>query len=465
VKRIRRQFKQLAWLAGRGLKNWATAPPDETADRANLLRIQIIGLIGLLDCVAEATFSYFLHDGALVWLWSIAFFCLVGFIVLARAASAGRTSRTVVRLLPTIYISFLLVTSETAGYFIALTHRLPYGYAMLILALSAIFMVTPARFAAIAGVTFVIYVVQISFTPHAPLELIVIAFNTGLAAFGAVVIRTFLYHLRQRERRQLSIIAEQNAALQRANSILAAHNDELNELMAVAAHDLRSPLFGLRNLLDLALSRETASSELYRSVLGEGSRSITIMLALVGRLLKAHEVENPAQIIVQSEDLRHAVVAAARDNAVIAQSARIPIETRLPSDPVWALMEQDAVAQVLGNLLSNAVRFSPAGAVIVVECGYEGNHAVISVSDSGAGVPPDEQQDIFGKFRRGSSEPLRGGRGSGLGLYISSKLTTAMGGELRYKARANDGSVFSMALVAASLSLRDEQDASGEILA
>lgn len=444
-----RQTQRARAALSLGPDSFATAPADDTARHLNPGRIELTGYIGLVDALVELAFALVRPSVALIILWTLALIGLTCFIALARALRGGKVPATIEPHLTSAYLLFLLLMSATVGYFVALGGRLPAGYAMLVLALSAIFMVPPRRFTAIAGLTFAFYLALLLATDHGVFERIVVGFNTGLGVFGAVVIRIVLYRLRQRELEQQRIIAEQNEALLRANAVLATHNSELNELMAVAAHDLRSPLFGLRNLLDLARARESAPPEFYRGVLDEGSRSIVTMLALVGRLLKAHEVESLTRIAVRLDDLRSAVVAAAHRNAVAARSAQIVIEPQLPAHPVWAFLDEETVAQILDNLLSNAIRFSPADSVIVVACRAEDDHAVISVMDAGAGVPVDEQRFLFGKFRRGSNEPQRGGRGSGLGLYISSKLAAAMGGELRHEPRPGGGTIFSMKLVSA----------------
>jgi signal transduction histidine kinase len=104
--------------------------------------------------------------------------------------------------------------------------------------------------------------------------------------------------------------------------------------------------------------------------------------------------------------------------------------------------------QVLVNLLDNAVKYSPDGGTINVVARPARGNVVIEVSDPGLGVPVEERERIFEKFFRIDPEMHRGVGGSGLGLYISRELVERMGGRLRVRARAGQGSTFAIELPA-----------------
>src|SRR5439155_2894765 len=102
--------------------------------------------------------------------------------------------------------------------------------------------------------------------------------------------------------------------------------------------------------------------------------------------------------------------------------------------------------QVLGNLISNAVKHSPPRAPIRVEVGIEGETCVVSVSDQGEGIPAAEQERIFDRFYRVDDGPTRTTGGVGLGLYITKQLVESMSGRLWVSSRAGEGSIFSFSL-------------------
>jgi signal transduction histidine kinase len=106
--------------------------------------------------------------------------------------------------------------------------------------------------------------------------------------------------------------------------------------------------------------------------------------------------------------------------------------------------------RVLDNLVSNAVKFSPAGGEVVISLAIEEQQAVLRVSDEGIGVPPDEVDKVFGRFERGSNAVHRGIVGTGIGLAYVREVVTAHGGAVQVDSRQDVGSVFTIRLPLAS---------------
>ncbi|MFZ5706179.1 MAG: sensor histidine kinase [Pseudomonadota bacterium] len=120
---------------------------------------------------------------------------------------------------------------------------------------------------------------------------------------------------------------------------------------------------------------------------------------------------------------------------------------RAPRSPIVARGDFRRILQVLINLLSNAIRHTPAGGTVRVDCAREGDIAAVIVADQGDGIAPDDQERIFDRFERLG---LHDGTGSGLGLYISRRLARAMGGELGVDSAPGDGARFVLTLPVAS---------------
>lgn len=116
---------------------------------------------------------------------------------------------------------------------------------------------------------------------------------------------------------------------------------------------------------------------------------------------------------------------------------------RAPQSPIVARGDFRRILQVLINLLSNAIRHTPAGGTVRIECAREGDIAAVIVADQGDGIAPDDQERIFDRFERLG---LHDGTGSGLGLYISRRLARAMGGELGVDSAPGDGARFVLTL-------------------
>ncbi|TKT69887.1 HAMP domain-containing sensor histidine kinase [Aquamicrobium sp. LC103] len=407
--------------------------------RLNLRRVELASIAMIFNAAVEGTFSFFRDSPGLGLLAVVASIGAIGFIVASRRGQ--RETSHAVSHLPEIFVIYALVCSQGAGYFIAQSGRIPSGYAMVYLACAVFFLIPPRRFTVIGIATFALFVLWVSTLDVSLFEKVVAAFNTALAVVAGIFGRRGLDRMQEVDRQQRAQIAAQNEALVEANQRLATHNAELNSLMAIAAHDLRSPLFGLGNLLDLAAARPPSSLASLRDLLREASNSIAGMLGLIGRMLEAHEIESRSPRTLQCRDLEKMLETAARRARAAAERGRVTLIVEGQSPLVQTMVDPDALDQILDNLISNAIRFSPAGSTVRLRTGIA-DGAFIEIADEGIGVPLDERDQLFGKFRRGASRPLNGPRGSGLGLYIVRSLATAMGAESGYRPGKERGSVF-----------------------
>jgi signal transduction histidine kinase len=231
------------------------AQPDRPL-RLNLRRVELASIAMIVNAAVEIIFSFVRNS---IELRLLAIAVIIGgivFIVLARRAQ--RQDVLIASRLPETYVVFALLSSQAAGYFIALGGRIPLGYALVYLAAAVFFLIPPRRFAMIGIGTFALFNIWVLSLDNVFFDKLVASFNTGLAVVAGIFGRIALDRMQQVDRQQRVLIAEQNEALVEANRRLATHNAELNDLMAIAAHDLRSPLFGLGNLLELAAARPPA---------------------------------------------------------------------------------------------------------------------------------------------------------------------------------------------------------------
>jgi signal transduction histidine kinase len=227
---------------------------------------------------------------------------------------------------------------------------------------------------------------------------------------------------------------------------LAAVNADLREVMAIAAHDLRSPLLGLRDLVELA-RKDRAGTATDPRVLDLVADTCAGLIRLVSRLVDAHAAdEGVISIALDAHDLRLACTDAAQRVRATAAAKEQHIELAVPQQPALARLDATAFAEVLDNLISNALKFSPRGTT--VECELFGRDGMwcVEVRDEGPSVPIDERGRLFQKFHRGSARPTGGEASTGLGLFIVRRLTEAMGGRVAHAPRLPRGSVFSIEL-------------------
>ncbi len=198
-----------------------------------------------------------------------------------------------------------------------------------------------------------------------------------------------------------------NDLLRRIREMLARER----QFAATAAHQLRTPLAGIQ----LGLSRAAEARDILeaRTVIGELSRSTQRTARLIQQLLALGSLdpETRSDLTFRNEDL----AALAQDvGAALAENALAKaIELELFAVPVFASVIPELLAEALGNLLENAIHYTPPGGKVVVEVTQ--SPLVIRVSDSGPGISEEERAAVFERFVRGR---LASGDGSGLGLAI-----------------------------------------------
>lgn len=219
---------------------------------------------------------------------------------------------------------------------------------------------------------------------------------------------------------------------------LQAHDEQRRNLLADVTHELRTPLTviqgNLEGLLDGIYPRDDAHLEPILEETRILSRLIddlrTLALAESGALKLQKEPTDLAALVSETV----ASFQTQADQVRLALSAEAEPGLVLEVDP-------ERVRQVLENLIANALRYTPPGGTIHVRCATEGAHAVISVGDTGAGIPPEELDRIFDRFYKS-----RDSRGTGLGLAIAKNLVAAHGGEISAHSLVGQGTTIRFTL-------------------
>jgi signal transduction histidine kinase len=210
-----------------------------------------------------------------------------------------------------------------------------------------------------------------------------------------------------------------------------------SEMVATVAHDLQSPLAGIRALLRMI--PEDAK-------LREIARTCAAMQDAITRLLDAHATESD-DVALEPVDLGKLFKEVAA--AAIATAAEKGIS--IVHDASGLRVEADSLllARALGNLVSNAVKFSPRGSQVRITAQAKGDCVRVAVIDQGPGVPAAERPALFTKFARLSAQPTGSESTSGLGLYIVQSLAARMQGSAGYEPDPTGGSIFFIDLPAA----------------
>jgi two-component system sensor histidine kinase/response regulator len=218
-------------------------------------------------------------------------------------------------------------------------------------------------------------------------------------------------------------------------------NEEKNEFMGMAAHDLRNPLGAIRGFSELILE----DGQMTRAELEDCASRIrdtsTRMAEMVQNLLDANRIERGEMKLKVAPTELVAVVS----SVVEAQRPRAAAKQQLvdlQSEPVQALVDPGIMVQVLENLVSNAVKYSPPGKNIFVRLKKEVGAVRIEVRDEGPGLSSEDQKRLFGKFARLSAKPTGGEHATGLGLSIVKRMVEAMNGKVWCESEQGRGATF-----------------------
>jgi two-component system sensor histidine kinase KdpD len=211
-------------------------------------------------------------------------------------------------------------------------------------------------------------------------------------------------------------------------------------LLSSLSHDLRTPLASIEgaasSLLDgAAVLPDEVRGELLESILEESRR----MTRLVTNLLDMIRVETGTLAVRKSWQPLEEVLGV----ALLRLEERLrghPVTTRLPSDLPLVPIDELLLEQVFLNLLENAARYTPPGTPIEISALPENGYVVVEVADRGPGVPPGQEEAVFGRFYRATAPASAdAGAGSGLGLTICRGIVTAHGGKIWLEGRPGGG--------------------------
>ncbi len=229
---------------------------------------------------------------------------------------------------------------------------------------------------------------------------------------------------------------------------LARLDRQKGEFLALVSHELRTPLTAVKGFVDTVLEHwQTLPDHRRRELLDRASSNADELNRLVGQLLDfarldAASVRMTRQRIELREEVAHVL-----DN-LAAALAEHPVEMDVPAG-VAILADPNAFADVLTNLLTNAAKFSSAGAPIRVRAEADGDVVVVSVVDHGGGIPLDEQDRVFDRFYQSPSN-LPTQRGTGIGLTIAKRFTEMQGGRISLESEPGLGSTFFVSMPAAT---------------
>jgi signal transduction histidine kinase len=276
--------------------------------------------------------------------------------------------------------------------------------------------------------------------------------NTVVSAAGYLGLIAFMFILGLIfEKGRVRALDKMQAALGElaaANERLVHLNNEKNEFLGIAAHDLKNPLtviLGCAEMVGL-----TDDQRQIHKLLGSISNSANRMRDLITNLLDVNAIEQGKFTSnIEPCAIADLVGRSVENNQPAATRKSIAIRVGA-SDGLWAKADPAATLQILDNLISNALKYSPPNTTVNVHTLPERNYILVSVRDEGPGISQSDQKKLFQKFTRLSARPTGGESSTGLGLAIVKRLAEAMSGTIQCYSAPGAGSNFTLRLPVSS---------------
>jgi signal transduction histidine kinase len=238
---------------------------------------------------------------------------------------------------------------------------------------------------------------------------------------------------------------EAELELERQNEQLRQVDSLKDEFVALVSHELRTPLTSIRGYLEL-MTEDTNLTEEQGRFLETIDRNAQRLQRVVGDLLFCAQVEAGKLTLESGEvDIDEIVEESVQAATPTAAAKSITLTSELGGIPI---IEGDRVrlAQVLDNLVSNAVKFTPPGGAVTVTTRALPGEVEILVADTGMGIPAAELPNLFRRFYRTERATATAIPGTGLGLAIAKAIVTGHGGRIRVESADGDGTTFRLIL-------------------
>lgn len=234
--------------------------------------------------------------------------------------------------------------------------------------------------------------------------------------------------------------------LQDANQSLVRLNDEKNDFLGIATHDLKAPIAGISALVQV-MKLEGALDPKRLHYLDHIIESCDRMQRLISDLLDLNRIERgTSSVSVEPVIVSKLLARLHTQFQSVAAKKNISLKIENNFDEDTLLTDPDALLQILDNLLSNAVKFSFPGKEINVRVDADAHFIRFAVSDQGQGLYKEELRKLYGKFHKLSARPTAGESSSGLGLSIVKELVQLLQGEITATSKIGEGSTFVVSL-------------------
>ena len=257
-------------------------------------------------------------------------------------------------------------------------------------------------------------------------------------------------------------VKELNATLQqrvdvatkelRSSNAQLKHLDEIkDEFMSMASHQLRTPLTSVKGYISMVLEGDAGNvTPQQQKLLMEAFKSSERMVGLIADFLNVSRLQTGKFIIEKTLfDMRETVEQEVSDLKMIADSHAMKLKLKITGKDFLVVADEQKVRQVIMNFIDNAIYYSHPDGTIVVNLERLKDQVVVTIVDTGIGVPEAEQSRLFHKFFRAKNARKQRPDGTGVGLYLARRVVSAHGGSIVFSSKEGKGSTFGFRLPAA----------------
>ena len=435
----------LVVLAARKFIGRLDYPEDPASDPERIRHARLVSRFGLLGSFFGCLFALFYLLIGHKWGVLIIILCSTGFAItpfwLRRKKNIEQAGHFLTLVLTSGFTALCFVEGGLQGHAIAWLVSVPLCALLLLGQRAATQWALIAFLAAglVAGLDLLGFQLPVAYD---------MKWNSVVSAAGYLGLIAFMFLLgiifEKGRTRALSKMQDALGKLSDANEELVHLNKEKNEFLGMAAHDLKNPQTVILGCVEVAgLPGEGGN---VTELLAHITSAATRMRDLITDLLDVNAIEQGkfASNIAPC-DIRALVRRSVENNRMAA--ARKSIQIRIgASEGLWAKADAAATVQILDNLISNALKYSPPNSTTCVHTRPEADYILVSVRDEGPGISEADQKRLFQKYTRLSARPTGGESSTGLGLAIVKRLAEAMSGTIQCHSAPGAGATFTLRL-------------------
>jgi signal transduction histidine kinase len=242
-------------------------------------------------------------------------------------------------------------------------------------------------------------------------------------------------------------VAIRNTRLVNRLELALAHETEMSKVkddfVATISHELRTPLTSIKGYLKTLLGPIEVSAAEQRDFLERADRATKRLQRLIEDLLFASRVESSSPTTRYDAISLPGLVEQIAEERLLASPDPSRIRVDIAPDVPVIRAQEEHVVRIVGNLVDNALKYSPPSEHVIIECHPKDDGLLIAVSDRGPGIPADQRQRVFERFYQVDQSATRRVGGAGMGLYIARRAALALGGRVWLDRSDETGSTFS----------------------